>query len=181
MDVILRTERLVLRSQTKADIPVIVSGLNDFAVARYLARVPYPYTEADAHEWLATLKPPRPDAAHLAIELEGAGMVGVVGIESELGYWLVPRFHGRGLMTEACLAVLDWHFAAHPGNLVASGAYVGNAPSLNVQRKLGFVEWPGIERRYSRSHGQELDHVKTTLSRLDYEAARARLRSRSWT
>lgn len=181
MDVRLRSERLVLRPPDEADVPAIVAGLNDFEVTRYLTRVPYPYAEADARWWLGTLKPPVPGAAHFAIELEGHGLVGVVGIENELGYWLAPHCHGRGLMTEACTALLDWHFAANPGDLVPSGAHEGNERSLSVQRKLGFVVWPGAQMRFVTSQGRELPHIRTTLSRVDYEAARSRLRSRSWT
>ena len=181
MDVILRSDRLVLRPLRLADAPAIVTGLNDFEVTRYLTRVPYPYTEADAQHWLATLKPPVPGVAHFAIELPGEGMIGVVSIENELGYWLDRHFHSRGLMTEACDALLDWHFAAHPGDLVPSGAHEGNEASLNVQRKLGFVIWPGAQLRFVRSQGRDIPHIPTTLSRVDYEAARSRLRSRSWT
>lgn len=181
MDLKLKTGRLVLRPPAASDIPAIVAGLNDFEVTRYLTRVPYPYGEADAHWWLGTLKPPVPGAAHFTMELGAHGLVGVVGIENELGYWLDRRFHGLGLMTEACVALLDWHFAARPDHLVPSGAHQGNEASLNVQRKLGFVQWPGSQMRFVRSQGREVPHIPTTLSRVDYEAARSRLRSRSWT
>jgi RimJ/RimL family protein N-acetyltransferase len=180
MDVRLHSERLVLRPQTEADIPAIVAGLNDFEVVRHLTRVPYPYSEDDARAWLGKLQPPRPGAAHFAIEFEGK-MVGVIGLENELGYWLDRRFHGRGLMTEACVALLDWHFATYPGDLVPSGAHAENTASLNVQRKLGFVQWPGTHLRFVRSQGREVPHVPTTLSRTDYEAAKPHLRTRSWT
>jgi RimJ/RimL family protein N-acetyltransferase len=183
MDVKLRSERLVLRPVTEDDIPAILAGLNDFEVTQYLTRVPHPFSVADAREWLAMLAAPTPDAAHLAITLadEGDGMVGVVALENELGYWLDRRYHGRGLMTEASITLLDWHFAARPDSLVPSGVHVGNTASLNVQRKLGFVEWPGTELRFARSLGREVPHIKTTLGRTDYEAAKSQLRSRSWT
>lgn len=181
MDVRLRSARLVLRSPTEADIPAIVAGLNVWEVTRFLTRVPFPYGEADAREWLGMLKPPVPGAAHFAIELGSHGTVGMVGIENELGYWLDHRWHGRGLMTEACRTLLDWHFAALPRSLVPSGAHEGNEASLKVQRKLGFVEWPGTELRLVRSVDRKVPHVRTTLSRVDYEAATSQLRSRSWT
>ncbi len=181
MDVTLRSKRLVLRRPEEGDIAAIVAGLDDFEITRFLPRVPFPYGAADAREWLARLKPPVPGAAHFAIEFEGMGMVGVVGIETELGFWLDRRVHGQGLMTEACITLLDWHFAARPDHLVPSGAHQGNTASLKVQRKLGFVEWPGIVQRFAQAHGRDVPHVRTTLSRVDYEAARSRLKSRSWT
>jgi RimJ/RimL family protein N-acetyltransferase len=180
MDVTLTTARLVLRQPSAADAPAVVAGLNDFEVARYLTRVPFPYSAADADRWLGTLKPPTPGAAHFAIELRGDGLVGVVSLQSELGFWLARHCHGRGLMTEACTALLDWHFDALPDDIVQSGAHVGNTASLKVQQKLGFVEWPGTELRFALSHGRDVPHIRTTLSRVDYEAARSGLKSRSW-
>jgi len=181
MDVSLRTNRLLVRPPMSGDVGAIVAGLNDFQVARLLTRTPYPYSEADARAWLATLQPPRPGAAHFAIELRGEGMIGVVSLEKELGYWLDRRFHGLGLMTEACVALLDWHFGARPDDPVASGAHVGNAASLNVQRKLGFVTQPGTEMRFVRSQGREIAHVRTVLTHRDYLSARATPRTGSWT
>lgn len=180
MDVRLSTDRLILRRPTEADIPAVVAGFNDFQVVRYLTRVQYPYTEADAREWLSTRQPPQPANAHFGIELPGDGLVGFVSLQAELGFWLARPYHGRGLMTEACTAVLDWHFGALPDDIVHSGAHVGNTASLNVQHKLGFLELPGTQSRLVRSLGREVPHILTTLSRVDYEPARLRLRSTSW-
>lgn len=175
MDVELPSARLVLRLLHEADIPAIVAGLNDFEVAQYLP-VPHPYREADARAWLASVTPP-----HFAIDLPGQGLVGAIGIGPGLGYWLARPFQGRGLMTEACLVILDWYFAAFPDKLLPSGAYADNTASLNVQRKLGFIELPGVDMRFARSRGRDVPHINTTLSHVDYEAAKTRLRSRSWT
>ena len=73
MSTILSTERLRLRPQTADDIDTIAAGLSDFDVARYLTVVPYPYTRQDAVDWVATLKPPRPEAAVFSIDLDGVG------------------------------------------------------------------------------------------------------------
>ena len=173
----LRTERLILRPQRGDDVAAIIAGLNDYEVTRYLTVVPFPYTEADAEAWVSQQKPAVPGAAHFAIELPGEGMIGGVGLAAELGYWLNRRYHGRGYMTEASTAVLDWHFAALPDDLVHSGAHVGNTASLNVQKKLGFVDTGVPSMRFVRSQGREIEHVETTLVRADYEAARRRLRT----
>ena len=178
MDVTLSTTRLTLRQPVKADADAIVAGLNDVEVTHFLTRVPFPYAKEDALYWLGTLRPARPGAVHLAIDLQGEGLIGVVGIETELGYWLNRKFHGRGYMTEACAALLDWHFANLPVSIVHSGAHAGNTASLHVQDKLGFRDTGARSMRFVRSHNREIEHVETTLARADFEAARSRLGGR---
>lgn len=170
MDVTIQTARLVLRPPREGDIPAIVACLGDFEVARYLSPVPHPYSEENARAWLATLHAPVPGTAHFAIDLPGEGAVGVVGIRKELGYWLNRRFHGRGLMTEACAALLDWHFAARPSDRILSSVHADNVASLRVQQELGFVETGERAMRHVRSLGHEVEHVLTSLIRPQFEA-----------
>lgn len=173
----LRTERLLLRPLRDDDADAIVAALGDFEVTRYLTVVPFPYAQADARAWIGLQQPAVPGEAHFAIELPGQGMVGAIGIAKELGYWLDRRYHGRGIMTEAGAGVLDWHFSMLPDDVVHSGAHVGNAASLGVQHKLGFIAAGTPSRRFVRSQHREIEHVETTLVRADYLAARRRLRS----
>lgn len=172
----LRTERLLLRPLRDDDAGDIVAALSDFEVTRYLTVVPFPYEEADARAWIGMQQPAVPGEAHFAIELPGEGMVGAVGIAKELGYWLNRRYHGRGIMTEASIGLLDWHFSVLPDDLVHSGAHIGNTASLGVQNKLGFIDAGMPSRRFVRSQNREIEHVETTLVRADYLAARRRLR-----
>lgn len=174
MDMTLTTSRLVLRQPGPGDIAAIVEGLNDFEVTRFLTKVPFPYAAEDASWWLGTLTPARPGDARFAIDL-GGRLIGVVGLEPQLGFWLDRRHHGRGLMTEAAAAVLDWHFAARPDDRVASAAHAGNAASLNVQRKLGFRETGARTLHTARSLGREVVHIETSLTRADFDAARQAL------
>ncbi|HVY51919.1 MAG TPA: GNAT family N-acetyltransferase [Devosia sp.] len=174
MDVEIRTPRLLLRPQREADIPAIMAGLNDWQVARWLTAVPYPYSRADAEEWIGRQTPPVPGQAHFAIDLQGAGLIGVATLDSELGYWLASSEHGRGYMTEACTALLEWHFASLPDSVVPSGYHAGNAASAAVQRKLGFVESGARDMRFVRSQGREVEHVNTSLTREQFEASAAR-------
>jgi len=176
MDLTIRTSRLLLRPQVESDIPAIVAGLNDYGVTGYLTVVPYPYTDADATAWIAMQQPARPGAAQFAIDLPGTGLIGVVGIGKELGYWLGRRHHGHGYMTEASEALLDWHFALLPHSVVPSGAHVGNEASLRVQKKLGFVDTGVRDKRFVASQRREVEHVNTSLVRADFEAARKSLR-----
>lgn len=176
MDVEMRTPRLLLRPQVEADIPAILSGLNDWNVVRWLTVVPFPYTRADAEDWLARQVPVVPGKAHFAIDLPGTGMIGGVTLSDDLGYWLARSQHGHGYMTEACAAVLNWHFAALPDNIVVSGYHAGNAASASVQHKLGFVETGPREMRFVRAQQREVEHVGTSLSKAQFDTSLVRRR-----
>ena len=47
-DVIIETERLILRQYSLDDVSDIVEGLNNLNVTKWLAGAPYPYTDKDA-------------------------------------------------------------------------------------------------------------------------------------
>lgn len=153
----------------------MIAGLNQWDVARFLTRPPYPYTEDDARALLAKQVPPEPGRVHLVIDLPGQGMIGALTMFETIGFWLNCDFHGRGYMTEACVALLDWHFAARPVSIVRSGAHLGNEASLGVHRKLGFTETGDREVLFARAQNRDVEHVLLKLLRTDYEAARVRL------
>lgn len=71
------------------------------------------------------------------------GPPGVNGLEDpgavELGYTVFPEHRGRGYATEATRALIVWAQEAGVGRFIASVA-PGNAPSLAIVRKLGFVQ-----------------------------------------
>jgi RimJ/RimL family protein N-acetyltransferase len=173
MDVELATPRLRLRQQRESDIPSVVDGLNDWEVARWLTVVPYPYTQADAEDWLARQRPPAPCHAHFAIDLPGAGLIGVISLDDHLGYWLLRAHHGKGYMTEAGVALLEWHFSEQPDDEVISSYHIGNAASASVQHKLGLVETGEREMRFVRSQRRQIEHVVTRLTRAQFAASPA--------
>lgn len=129
----LRTGRLSLRPLQASDEGALVTGLNDWEVVRWLAVVPFPYRPADFRAFLPVAEP----GETWAIE-DDQGLVGVVGNEGALGYWLARHAWGRGYATEAARAVLATHFADPAAGPVESGHFEGNARSANVLAKLGF-------------------------------------------
>jgi len=162
----LRTDRLLLRPVGAADGPFVVKGLNDLAVARWLAVVPYPYAAADFDEFLGGLAP----AGHVWAIEEAGDFRGIVSIAAgKLGYWLMPDAHGRGLMTEAARAVLQAWFAAGADS-AQSGYFAGNVPSARVLAKLGFRE-TARDQLFCRPLGQVLSHVAMHLPRAAFAAA----------
>lgn len=166
----LSTRRLVLRQAGAGDAMAIARYLNNFAVAGNLARVPYPYTLADAERWLQHATPnPSPEETGFAIELPGAGYIGQVGFHVDdrsptIGYWLGEPFWHRGIMTEAVRAVIAWYFGLGRSDIIYSGVFHFNKASLAVQRKLGFTETGGSQR-HCLARGEQVRHIDTQLSR----------------
>jgi RimJ/RimL family protein N-acetyltransferase len=167
---LLGTERLSLRPPEEADLDSMVAGLNDWEVARFLARVPFPYSRTDAEAFLEATRRAE-DAGtdrNLVIEMDGRviGCLGLAGIRAgnEFGYWLARPDWGRGIATEAGRAFLDHCFESFGLDFVRAGAFADNPASLRVQWKLGF-ETAGFGRRLSLARGGEAAHIDTILTR----------------
>jgi len=56
----------------------------------------------------------------------------------ELGYWVAEPYWGRGIVVEACCAVLDHAFRDHQPVRMQARVIVGNEPSVRVLYKLHF-------------------------------------------
>ncbi|MCF7846518.1 MAG: GNAT family N-acetyltransferase [Candidatus Gracilibacteria bacterium] len=57
---------------------------------------------------------------------------------AELGYWLDPAFHGKGLMTEAAHAVMQFGFENLDLHKIIAKHFSQNTASGKVIQKLGF-------------------------------------------
>ena len=123
------------------------------------------YAEASAADWDAAR------ATRFAIrDRSTRRFLGVIGLESfahlhesvELGYWLRTDTVGKGLMTEAGVAVLDWAFTSVNAHRVRVAAATDNHPSLGVIGRLGF-RFEGIARQAERCNGRWLDHAVFAL------------------
>ena len=83
----------------------------------------------------------------LGICYEGhiVGRVGMHGINRQnlstsIGYWLSPKYEGKGIMTKACAALLALCFTALDLERVEIRAAVDNSKSRAIPKRLGFVE-----------------------------------------
>lgn len=166
---IIETERLILRAPRAQDAEPIAHYLNDFDVAGNLARVPHPYYLSDAEAWIRTRHADvEVDDANFSIDLKGAGYAGHIGFHPGLdgpviGYWLGKPFWGRGIMTEAVIAALDWFFATSRAPIVYSGVFHFNRASLAIQEKLGFTQ-TGRSRLLCLAREAEVEHIDTQLT-----------------
>jgi RimJ/RimL family protein N-acetyltransferase len=145
---VLETERLMLRRPTLADVKAIAGLANDRRIADNTRRLPHPYSQAHAVEFVRALADEIRNTNFL-IEFERApiGMVGVDWREPdapELGYWLGVEYWGQGFGTEAARAVIDFTFEEFDVEHLISGARVTNPSSRNILEKCGF-QWSGVE------------------------------------
>ena len=69
--------------------------------------------------------------------VERAGIAGAARV-FELGYHLCPQMRGRGLATEAVLAVIERGFGVHGADALFAGHHPANDASRRVLLKVGF-------------------------------------------
>jgi RimJ/RimL family protein N-acetyltransferase len=167
-----RTKRLTLRPGWPEDAPLLAKAIAHEEVAFKLSRLPWPYTEEHAVEWLAT---PRGDGdvscLVFAHEEATPRLVGAIGLHpaqngedaTEIGYWLTPDAWGRGDATEAGHAMLGIARYAMGLPRLVSGHFLDNPASGNVLRKLGFRS-VGVEKRPCLARGVELDCATLELN-----------------
>jgi RimJ/RimL family protein N-acetyltransferase len=145
---VLETERLLLRTPTLADVKAIARLANDRSIAENTRRIPHPYLQDHAVDFVRALAEGRPDVAFLVENnFVPIGMVGLNWRDTEtaeLGYWLGVEHWGQGFATEAARAVIDFFFEEHDHELLHAGARVANPASRNILEKCGF-QWSGVE------------------------------------
>lgn len=162
--VILRTPRVTLSVPTEADIDAIFEACQDAAIQRFTT-VPSPYERAHAEDFISFAQGRWAEGLETTWAVrEGntlAGMIGVHGITprgaGEIGYWMAPGSRGRGLLTEAAGAVLDWGFGHDGPDLqrIEWRAVVGNFASARVARALGFRYEGTLRRALASSSGRD--------------------------
>ncbi len=134
---ILESDRLILRPPRPADIPAMTVWLSDFDVAKMTSRVPHPYSEADAEDFIAAA----PQHRFVIARKDSGLFMGMTGLhadeECEFGYWLGKPFWGMGYATEAARRLVRFAFEELGLNHISAGWYHDNPASGHVLAKLG--------------------------------------------
>ncbi|MBP0444155.1 GNAT family N-acetyltransferase [Roseomonas sp. SSH11] len=140
---------LTLRALRAEDAAQLHRLVNDWEVARMLARVPFPYPRQLADEWIASTRAQiaAGTAWHLAITRDEA-LVGCVGLttspdaprHAELGYWVGRRHWGQGIGPEAAGRLARWALANLDLDVIHASVLEENARSAAVLARIGFVE-----------------------------------------
>ncbi|MEU2671640.1 GNAT family protein [Streptomyces sp. NPDC007164] len=74
----------------------------------------------------------------------------------EVGCWLEAAGEGRGLVTRACRALLDWAFTERGMSRAEWWVWSGNTRSVEVARRLGMTR-DGVLRKHTEYQGERRD------------------------
>jgi RimJ/RimL family protein N-acetyltransferase len=165
---VLETERLTLRRPTLADVKAIARLANDRRIAENTRRLPYPYSQDHAVEFVR--RTAKDDREKVFLIENNHTPIGMVGIDQrqpdapELGYWLGVEHWGQGFATEAARAVIDFTFDGFDVQQLMSGARVANPSSRNILEKCGF-QWIGVELHRFEALGSSTPVDRFRLSR----------------
>ncbi len=145
------TERLVLRKPMEDDIADMAALANNINVARMLSRMPHPYAEEDARDFVGKVNAGQFKGCVYACTLaENGAFIGCAGLEylgngPEIGYWLGEPFWGNGYATEMVEAIVGLAFRVTDLDHLVAGSRTANHASRRVLEKCGF-RFSGTER-----------------------------------
>ncbi|PFG31420.1 GNAT family N-acetyltransferase [Paramicrobacterium agarici] len=167
----LTTERLLLRCPTLHDVDAITAACQDPELQRRVP-VPVPYRREHAVAYVTTYCEDgwlTGERCTWALDA-GGSFAGVVGLDriadgsANLGFWMAPGHRGRGYLTEAIAAVIDYAFAYLQLERVEWRAFAGNVGSARAAQRAGF-HFEGVRRSASVGReGREDDWVGSILA-----------------
>jgi len=159
-----------LRPWQSGDASSLVKHANNHRVARNLRDAfPYPYTLRDAQHWLECAVENREDLI-LAVEVNGeaAGGIGIHHMKDvyryngEIGYWLSEYYWGKGIMTDAVGALVEYAFSHTRWVRIFATIFENNQASMKVLEKNGF-ELEAIHKRTVMKEGVMMDEYLYAL------------------
>ena len=161
-DFILETARLMLHPYGEDDVAELVPLIGTREVAATTLRIPHPYTEQNARDFLVLIR--ESHRLWLAITLRSDGrQIGGIGLtvdephrHAELGYWLGVEYWGKGYATEAAREMLRYGFEKLRLHRIFASHFKHNPASGRVLKKLG-MRYEGCQREHYRKWDQLLD------------------------
>ncbi|HYM40721.1 MAG TPA: GNAT family protein [Thermoplasmata archaeon] len=108
---------------------------------------------------------------------ELVGVMGFVYVDganrrAEIGYWISEDHQGRGIMTRACRALVDFAFGSLRLNRVEIRADMENRRSRAIPERLGFRQ-EAVFRGAGWMYDHHIDLVMYSMLRDEWDAARA--------
>ena len=155
---VLETPRLILRPLQIEDAARTQEIFPRWEIVRYLnAIVPWPYPEGGALAYYRDVALPaaeRGEQWHWTLRLKDSpgAHIGAISLMKKdvdnRGFWMGQEWQGRGLMTEAVIAVTDYWFNVLGMEVLRASKAVGNTASRRISEKTGMRLVETGERNY---------------------------------
>jgi RimJ/RimL family protein N-acetyltransferase len=159
---------IAVRPITEADIPAVVAACQDPEIPRW-TRVPSPYAEADARDFLSRASDVSAIVDAVTEEFLGTIHWWWVADNVQLGYWVKREARGRGVATRALMLLSRWVFAVLGAARVQLLTEPENRASQRVAEKAGFRR-EALLRSYVELKGTRRDVYMYALLRAELDA-----------
>lgn len=145
---ILETTKLILRRVTNGDVNEVFELRSNPEIMKFIPR-PLVKSNEEALEHIAMIdsKIENNEGINWAITLKGnPKLIGIIGhyrikpehFRAEIGYVLLPEYHGKGIITEAIKCAVDYGFNAMGLHSIEAIIDPRNSASEKVLQKNGF-------------------------------------------
>ncbi len=156
---VIEADGVLLRPAAQSDLGAVATHLNMPDVARWMATVRHPFTDADAEEILALAHDP--SQCLRVLEVNGT-MVGCLRLSPDIWFWLAPSAQGQGLMSRALHAAITAYFHTPAPPLFAT-CRDDNCAALSVLSRLGFSRMPMRKRLFFQNEGRALSCIEYVM------------------
>jgi len=145
---VLTTERLLLRRVTQEDSEAVLAGYSDRRVYQFMSVAYHNIEEIKVQlDWYESLLSDQSGIWWGICLKESGQMIGNGGFhdwhhqhrKAELGYWLMPEFQGRGLASEAIIAMTNYGFERMYLHRIEAEVETENKASSALLRKMDFT------------------------------------------
>ena len=170
----IKTARLVLRPFDASDAPRVQQLAGDREVAYNTLRIPHPYPDGEAEAWIRGQEQAIAEGSY-QFAIDDGMLVGGIGLHvtkpfdrAEIGYWLGVPYWGRGYVTEAVAAILEFGFEELGLHRLYAGYFSRNAASGRVMEKNG-MKLEGTLREHVKKWDEYVDIVYYGILRSEWE------------
>lgn len=168
MEKLVINDDLYLSAPIDADKPALVQYLNDEDIYRNTLRIPKPYTEKDAEDFLNQCRERRKKYGRnlsWIIRRNNGEAIGCIGFQlnygidshrDELGYWMAKPYRGHGIMTKAIKRFCDYGFSYIGLIRIEAVVFENNKASERILQKNGFKH-EGMMKKVYEKKGHYID------------------------
>lgn len=170
---------IALTTFYERDIPQLINILNDEAVAENTLKVPQPFEEKDARDWLRfTDKEAAAGRINNFAIRQGELLIGGIGEfpsdaphfahTTEIGYQIGKEYRGQGIMTACVSAFVTFLFTRRNYERVTAHVFEENPASSALLEKNGFIR-EGLLRKCFKKDEHYKNAILYAILREDWE------------